>query len=221
MVSITWQALWDELRAEVDDKDIVYATVKRLEEVEKGDSVDLTFQDGTKENFDLVFGADGVRSVARKAILGDESHAQYTYVNPVCQPSMRCQASRGTTHINQGLILGSWVYSVGGYMPDSLFPRPANPKPHLPWPQSHTAMAIGPEGFFGYSPLSPAATSSSGKEQRAMWWSTSSRKSHATQDADVDPTALRADLLQRHQQWPDPTVRRILENTEVSVRVAT
>ncbi|WP_447642593.1 MULTISPECIES: hypothetical protein [Chitinophagaceae] len=38
------------------------------------DSVEVTFENGVKRNFDLVFGADGAHSVARKLVFGEEEN---------------------------------------------------------------------------------------------------------------------------------------------------
>ena len=102
-------------------------------------------------------------------------------------------------------------------MPASILPLPADPAP-LPRPRSHMVMALGRSGFFGYSPCSSASAT---EPARAMWWSSFSRESPATRDADVDAGAIRAELRRRHEDWSDPTVKRILEHTDVSVRVAT
>ena len=80
MVALSWKALWDELRAEVEDGDFVQATVNEIREAEGGGGVTVVFGDGREEEFDLVVGADGVRSVARKAVLGVDGDPYYTYV---------------------------------------------------------------------------------------------------------------------------------------------
>jgi 2-polyprenyl-6-methoxyphenol hydroxylase-like FAD-dependent oxidoreductase len=51
---------------------------KEVRETEKG--VEVEFEDGTVETGDLVIGADGVKSVVRKAIFGDQYPPQYEYV---------------------------------------------------------------------------------------------------------------------------------------------
>jgi salicylate hydroxylase len=47
---------------------------RRVEAVsDEGDSVSIAFADGSTESFDVLIGADGIHSVVREALLGDES----------------------------------------------------------------------------------------------------------------------------------------------------
>jgi 2-polyprenyl-6-methoxyphenol hydroxylase-like FAD-dependent oxidoreductase len=56
---------------------------KRAREVrETEEGVEVEFDDGTVETGDLVIGADGVKSVVRKAIFGDKYPVEYEYVWP-------------------------------------------------------------------------------------------------------------------------------------------
>jgi 2-polyprenyl-6-methoxyphenol hydroxylase-like FAD-dependent oxidoreductase len=51
--------------------------VEKVVEATNDDGVEVHFADGTVEHADLVIGADGLKSVVRKSIFGDEFDAKY------------------------------------------------------------------------------------------------------------------------------------------------
>ena len=60
---------------EVGRNDIAYVfgnSIRSLEETEHG--VNVTFQHGSPQTFDLVVGADGLHSIARRLVFGEEHH---------------------------------------------------------------------------------------------------------------------------------------------------
>jgi len=81
---------FDEYRGDIeinrgDLVDILYEIVPKSEVeflfdnsietlTQRKDSVEVTFENGVKRNFDLVFGADGTHSVVRKLVFGDEEN---------------------------------------------------------------------------------------------------------------------------------------------------
>jgi 6-hydroxynicotinate 3-monooxygenase len=70
------QCIHEALLAEIPPHTIVWnKKVIRLQENEEGVRID--FDDFTSEYADLVIGADGVRSVAREAVLGQGYEARY------------------------------------------------------------------------------------------------------------------------------------------------
>ena len=82
-------------------------------------------------------------------------------------------------------------------------------------------MAFSRDGFFGYTPIRDS-TGSEDRSSCAMWWSTWSRDQLATREAEIDVQQIRADLLERHRDWVDPTVHKAIQSSSTSMaRVAT
>ncbi|KAJ9606559.1 hypothetical protein H2200_008567 [Cladophialophora chaetospira] len=135
MVMSSRQGMWEcisgppPFRDEVSDEVLVRKKVVRVVRSVTGKPV-LRFEDGGEEQFDLVIGADGIKSVVKEAIVGDKYPAIYT-----------------------------GFYSVGGFVPSELLPQlPENNAELLP-PKSQVVMTFGPGGFFGYGPFCAAPSS--------------------------------------------------------------
>ena len=77
MIMTSRQGVWEILRDRVPDDVFHHVAIAKVEDGPDGKPV-ITHRGGDKEAFDLVIGADGVRSVVRVAILGDEHAAYYT-----------------------------------------------------------------------------------------------------------------------------------------------
>ena len=64
---------WREIIHEAGRNDVEYLfgnSISSLEEIDQG--VDITFQHGSPQTFDLVIGADGLRSITRRLAFGEE-----------------------------------------------------------------------------------------------------------------------------------------------------
>ncbi len=81
-VSSTRHGLWACLMAKMPPGTVHYKKVSQIQRGVEG-ALAVLFDDGSKEECDLVIGADGVKSVVRKALFGeDEVYApKYTYVS--------------------------------------------------------------------------------------------------------------------------------------------
>ncbi|KAJ6262236.1 hypothetical protein Dda_3041 [Drechslerella dactyloides] len=108
----------------------------------KDGAVEVTFADGEVVEADLVIGADGIKSIVRRAAF----------------PSVEARF--------EGLV------GVGGVIPTSAIPKSEQPREipydYKNANYSPTVMTFGKNGFFGYSPIN----SKTGDEGRYQWWST-------------------------------------------------
>lgn len=77
MLMSTRQGIVDCLREKIPDKAIVKDSVVAIDRTSGGRPL-VKLQEGNVEEFDLVFGADGVRSVVREAVVGTQCPAKYT-----------------------------------------------------------------------------------------------------------------------------------------------
>jgi 2-polyprenyl-6-methoxyphenol hydroxylase-like FAD-dependent oxidoreductase len=73
----TRQGIVDCLREKIPDKVIVKDSVVAIDRTSSGKPL-VKLHEGNVEEFDLVFGADGVRSVVREAVVGAQYPAKYT-----------------------------------------------------------------------------------------------------------------------------------------------
>ena len=207
MVMSSRQGVWDCLRDKVPGE--VLQIGKTLAKIERGPNLKptLKFADGSKtDEFDLVVGADGVKSAVKTAILPSE---------------LSMPAYQG-------------VCGVGGFVPSSYLP-PIPPDNKLGAPQSPVVMTFGAEGFFGYGPCeadvsstSPHLTAAEIQNNkalpygpRAMWWSTFEADEPNESTKSVDKEAVRNQLRERHSKWQDPFIKKVLTDPPVSVMTAT
>ncbi|KIW48861.1 uncharacterized protein PV06_01422 [Exophiala oligosperma] len=177
------EILYDQFKHVAPTMDILQH--KRVVDVVVGDEVTpniVKFEDGSQEEADLVIGADGLRSVLRKAIF--ESHkpvncqdhegsgwarswvewlSSFGKVKRQDENKVKCDYV--TPHY-EGLV------GVGGFVPSSILKSTG----HKPESMS---IVFGPNGFFGYGYLT-SATNKSDKNAAhgiqegplAGWWST-------------------------------------------------
>ncbi|KAK5056241.1 hypothetical protein LTR84_012794 [Exophiala bonariae] len=168
-VMITRKACWEILRDRVIEQWPDAVVKKRVLEISIGDSTTpnvIRFEDGTEETVDLVIGADGLRSVVRKAMFeiddsklqakdddGDYgAKSQHSWAQAVLRwfglsraPINTAKSAKPdyiTPHY-EGLV------GVGGLVPSSLLESTG----HKPGTMS---IVFGPNGFFGYGYLTSA-----------------------------------------------------------------
>jgi 2-polyprenyl-6-methoxyphenol hydroxylase-like FAD-dependent oxidoreductase len=206
LIVSTRQGFWDCLRERVPEEAI--RTGKAVLKVGRGPNSKpiLDFMDGTKsEEFDLIIGADGMRSVVRNAVRHGE------HFEPIYEG----------------------VCSVGGFVSSDHLPR-LPPDLALPPPQSPVVMTFGGEGFFGYGPCSSSTgsglqplTSSHIKENKVvpygpqlMWWSTFSVDNPPKSTKITDTESIHAQLLKLHSKWQDPVIKKVLADPAISVMTA-
>lgn len=89
-------------------------------------------------------------------------------------------------------------------------------------------MIFGPNGFFAYTPYLTGGVKASKQHIRgeatlppgkmAFWWSRSAQKDP---EANPDEVMLKKELEDRLASWADPTIQKILENTEIRFKIPT
>src|SRR3954470_14265867 len=89
---------------------------------------------------------------------------------------------------------------VGGFITSDIPPALSSP------PSMH--FTFGPNGFFGYSSGAPLSAKS------LMWWSTY-ETSTIPQTGDIDKSAIKDELIKRHQHWRDPLIQSIVAHAEI------
>lgn len=202
MIMSMRQGVWDCLREKVPEE--VIQAGRAVSKVDRGPNVKptLCFADGTNsDEFDLVIGADGVRSVVRNAV---------TQAEP----------------IYEGLC-GIGGFFPSSYLPtlpsDLILPAPQSPV-------VMTFGAEGFFGYGPCNSDSGSAslTLSQIKDNKAlpygpqaMWWSTFSVDEPPKSTKAIDKEAIYAQLLERHSKWQDPVIQKVLANPDISVMTAT
>ncbi|KAL8831673.1 MAG: hypothetical protein Q9170_005196 [Blastenia crenularia] len=187
-VLISRQRLWDCLREHVPDGAIAdHRSVSSVTYTEDHRPL-IKFTDGSMGlEADLVIGADGVKSVVKKSVTGDGK-------------------TDGYPAFYDGLV------GVGGFIPSSYLP--ANE------PRGRMTVTFGAHGFFGYGASSIAPQSNHFAQyaapmgDEAVWWST--YEAPDLPDArDWDKADIRRQLKERHAEWKDPVIRKIVDEAVV------
>lgn len=84
-------------------------------------------------------------------------------------------------------------------------------------------MTFGAHGFFGYGPCSLTAAANKADRipspdapiSEAVWWSTY-QVDTLPSGTNIDPTAIKAQLQERHSHWKDPVIREIVSTATVT-----
>ena len=187
---------------------------KVVEVIDGEDEARIKLDNGDEETFDLLIGADGVWSKTRRALIGDSHPPEYKYESSITVDEVQAnpQACRG-------------LFTVGGFVPIDCLPSPPETGQAA---HSQTVMTFGPNGFFAWTPyltgdvqaraqhIRGEATLPPGK--MAFWWSRSAQESP---EANPDEVALKKELEERLASWKDPTIQKILQNSEVRWKIPT
>lgn len=202
MVMSSRQGVWHCLRDKVPDEAL--QTGKRVTKLCHGvnDKPLLEFSDNSKtDEFDLVIGADGVKSVVKAMITPEE----------------------GFDPIYQG------VCGIGGFVPSSYLESnsKASQSPVVMTFGAEGFFGYGPceTDLTSGSPHLTAAEIKSNKRlpygPRTMWWSTFEADEPENLTTSMDVKAVREQLLARHSNWQDPFIRKVLADPHISVMTAT
>ncbi|ETI22616.1 hypothetical protein G647_06692 [Cladophialophora carrionii CBS 160.54] len=210
-IMIARQSCWEILRDRVLDIAPDTISKKRVTDVEIGDKTSLniiTFEDGSRELADLVIGADGLRSVLRRAMFRGQGEDQAS------------QAQRSGDGAGAGARKRSWIQVLNAYLPFSRPKTPTVTKPDFISPHYEglvgvggfipssvlqsaghkpgtMAIVFGPNGFFGYGYLSSAVAAVAEEEQPLSPPTPGSgsgqpepgpHPEHTTSSVDADPT---------------------------------
>ncbi|KIW66914.1 hypothetical protein PV04_06199 [Phialophora macrospora] len=172
-IMIARQSCWEILRDRVLEIAPNIISRKKVTDVEIGDETSpniITFEDGSRELADLVIGADGLRSILRRAMFRGRSEDQ----------ASQAQRGDGGSGDSAGPRERSWVQLLNAYLPftrsdDSTVAEPDFISPHyeglvgvggfIPSSVLKSAghkpgtmsIVFGPNGFFGYGYLTSAA----------------------------------------------------------------
>ncbi|RDA89319.1 hypothetical protein CP532_6140 [Ophiocordyceps camponoti-leonardi (nom. inval.)] len=189
MVASSRHWLWRCLRTRVPDDAIVTKKVAQVVANSHGRNV-IRFADGSPPvEADMIIGADGLKSLAKEALFpeadGDPFPPHY-----------------------EGLV------GVGGFIPSSEV-RGLVEKGSMNY-------VFGGNGFFGYffadsaesAPYRESPFHVSEPGDSLGWWSTYSVAECPTPET-LDRDAVNRQLRERHKDWKDPVVQKILESVQV------
>ena len=184
----------------------------------------LIFGDGSTESADLVIGADGARSVARRAMFSSsfkKKDETRTGASAQCQSQdvrqwLRSLIGGSDPPSSQDCVTPQYegLTGLGGFIPASLLTTTHHPPKTM-------SVVFEPNGFFGYGYIT-SATPPIGHAERgspgpvAVYWSTfSSPSTHPPcRDSKTDQTAAVQALLARHRSWRNPSIQAILDHAE-------
>ncbi|KID89349.1 Aromatic-ring hydroxylase-like protein [Metarhizium guizhouense ARSEF 977] len=189
-VACSRHAMWRELRKRVPDDVIVTRRVSEV--VARSDGLNVvSFVDGSPSaEADLVIGADGLKGLAKKALFPGENTDPFP------------------PHY-EGLC------GVGGFVPYSLV------KGHVEIGSMNFVM--GGNGFFGYfiaesaldAPHRDSPYHVSPPGESVGWWSTYS-VDECPDPKSVDKEDILKQLRERHKNWKDPVICKVLETSKVT-----
>jgi 2-polyprenyl-6-methoxyphenol hydroxylase-like FAD-dependent oxidoreductase len=182
-VMIARQKLWEVLRNHVPADVIVNQKVVDVV-IRKSKRNEVAFADGKVEEADLVFGADGLRSIVRTAMFREEMVvAGKDYITP------KYEGSSGV-----GGFVDADVLTSSGCVPGTM------------------NLVFGPNGFFGYG-IIESEKSETGEIRSKMggWWSTY-HEATCPERNKLDRTAVSEALAQRHASWKNDTVKAVLKS---------
>ncbi|KAF4583104.1 extracellular salicylate hydroxylase/monooxygenase [Ophiocordyceps camponoti-floridani] len=188
MVASSRHWLWRCLRNRVPDDAIVNKTVTQV--VAKGEGRNVVrFVDGTSVEADMVIGADGLNGLTKNALFPEAGSDPFP-------------------PIYEGLV------GVGGFIPSSEVRHLVE--------KGTINFVFGGNGFFGYF-FADSAKSDPNREspyhvsepgESLGWWSTYSVEQCPTPET-LDPEAVTRQLRERHGNWKDPVVQKVLETMQV------
>ncbi|MCJ1272049.1 hypothetical protein MMC22_011956 [Lobaria immixta] len=199
-VLITRQALWNLLRDRVPDSALERKRVSRVI-CANDQRPRISFADGSPDGeADLVVGADGVRSIAKSAVLPADG------------------ASDKHNAVYEGLL------GVGGFIPSSQLP-PAEPPARITMtfgPQGFFGYGVCTSSVLAAPARNDTTTTKipPAPGPHAFWWSTYSH-TQLPNIENVDRDDIRAQLQSRHGSWANPVIRSIVAGAEIGAILPT
>ncbi|KAK1255634.1 hypothetical protein MKX07_007893 [Trichoderma sp. CBMAI-0711] len=190
MVACSRHSLWRCLRTRIPDTAIVNKRVSQVIANPEGRNT-IQFVDGSNAvEVDLVIGADGVKSITKRALFPDAAEDPYP------------------PHY-EGLV------GIGGFIPAAGLEEFVE--------KGSMNFIHGGNGFFGYffsesNPSDPKRESPydvSEPGDTLAWWSTYEIKECPDRKT-LDLADISRRLRERHGQWKDPVIQRVLESARVS-----
>ena len=117
---------------------------------------------------------------------------------------------------------------VGGFMPSSYLPK-EDADPAAKDKPGHLVFTLGGSGFVGYgacssAPFEPGTdiiANPPAPGPRSMWWSTSSADKVPEDVKSVPQEKIQAELIERHGDWKDPVINRIIRELKSELFLTT
>lgn len=190
MVACSRHSLWRCLRTRIPDEDIVTKRVSQVIANPEGRNI-IRFVDGSEPvEADVIIGADGVKSTAKRALFPEAAEDQYP------------------PHY-EGLV------GIGGFIPATGLAEFVE--------KGSMNFIFGGNGFFGYyfpdsDPSDPNRDNpyvASEPGETLAWWSTYEIK-ECPDRSTLDMDDVSRHLRERHAQWKDPVIQRIIKSARVT-----
>ena len=237
-IMISRQAFWSILLKYVvakDGKEVIQQ--KKVTELfipveSSEEKTIIKFADGSEEAADLVIGADGLRSVVRKAMCQPEpqpptstrQQEKTSFISWLLSFVTRSQSTAGKDFITPHY---ESLVGVGSFIPSSLLSSTGVPPGTM-------SIVFGPNGFMGYGYITSKHTDANAAETAktetgdvAVFWSTfhsssenpfplprSTEAGRRARPHEFDHSAALRALLSKHKSWKNPTIQSILKYTE-------
>ncbi|KAL7786968.1 hypothetical protein V8C37DRAFT_412316 [Trichoderma ceciliae] len=190
MVASSRHSLWRCLRTRIPDKDIVTKRVAQVVGNPEGRNI-VQFVDGSDPvEADLVIGADGVKSIARRALFPEATEDPYP---PHYEGLVGIGGFIPVTGLADFVDKGSMNFIFGGngffgyYFPDS---SPSDPNRDSPYLVSEPGDTLG-------------------------WWSTYEIK-ECPDRVTLDMNDVSRQLQERHAGWKDPVIQRVIKSARAT-----
>ncbi|KAK1252216.1 hypothetical protein MKX08_003403 [Trichoderma sp. CBMAI-0020] len=190
MVACSRHSLWRCLRTRIPDEDIVTKRVSQVIANPEGRNI-IRFVDGSEPvEADIIIGADGVKSTAKRALFPEAAEDRYP------------------PHY-EGLV------GIGGFIPATGLAEFVE--------KGSMNFIFGGNGFFGYyfsenNPSDPNRDNpyvASEPGETLAWWSTYEIKECPVRST-LDMDDVSRHLRERHAQWKDPVIQRIIKSARVT-----
>ncbi|RFU81152.1 hypothetical protein TARUN_1061 [Trichoderma arundinaceum] len=190
MVASSRHSLWRCLRTRIPDKDIVNKRVSQVVANPEGKNI-VQFVDGSDPvEVDLVIGADGVKSIAKRALFPDAAEDPYP---PHYEGLVGIGGFIPAAGLAEFVEKGSMNFIFGGngffgyYFPDS---KPSDPNRDSPYLVSEPGETLG-------------------------WWSTYEITECPDRNT-LDMEDVCRQLQERHAEWKDPVIQRVIKSARAT-----
>ncbi|EGE78646.1 extracellular salicylate hydroxylase/monooxygenase, variant 5 [Blastomyces dermatitidis ATCC 18188] len=188
-VSMSRHAIWKTLRSRIPDGVLVNKRVTEVVANADGRNI-IKFADGSPDvEVDLVIGADGLKSVAKKALFPAEGQDLYPpHYQGIVGIGGFVPLADISSHVEAGAM--NIVFGGNGFFGYS----PSDTDAEVP--NRHIPQGVLPPG------------------KTVMWWS-----SYAIDDCPnpetINKEAVKQDLQKRHGDWRNPVIQKIINSVEV------
>ncbi|KAG5296237.1 FAD binding domain-containing protein [Histoplasma capsulatum G186AR] len=188
-VSMSRHAIWRTLRSRIPDGVIVTKRVAEVVSNTNGPNT-IKFADGSADvEADLVIGADGLRSVAKRALFPGATQDPYP---PHYQGIVGIGGFVPLADVRPDVEAGAMTIVFGGNGFFGYAPSETSPEA----PNQHIPQGVMPPG------------------KTVMWWSTY-EIDECPNPKTIDKEAVKQDLQKRHGNWRNPVIQKIISSANV------